>query len=100
MLFLRSFRRVLVVAVFLCLLPLCLSAQFAHTRQKEIVDGSGKPFLIHGTNLGNWLIPEGYMWDFEGGPQSPREIEALVTELLGPDNAAAFWSQYRENYVT
>ncbi len=98
--FLRSFRRVLVVAVFLCLLPLCLSAQFAHTRQKEIVDGSGKPFLIHGTNLGNWLIPEGYMWDFEGGPQSPREIEALVTELLGPDNAAAFWSQYRENYVT
>ena len=77
-------RRILCVAAFLfCLLPLSSFAQFAHTQQKQIVDGNGKPFLMRGTNLGNWFMPEGYMWDFEGGPQSAREIEGLVTELLG-----------------
>ena len=88
------------VVAILSMLPLGLQAQFVHTHQKEIVDGSGKPFLIRGTNLGNWFLPEGYMWLFEGGPQSPREIEALVTELLGPDKAADFWHQYRADYIT
>ena len=76
------------------------SAQFAHTSHKQIVDATGKPLLIRATNLGNWLVPEGYMWLFEGGPQSPAEIRALVLELLGPEGAAAFWRKYRENYIT
>jgi endoglucanase len=76
------------------------SAQFAHTGHKQILDASGKPLLIRATNLGNWLVPEGYMWLFEGGPQSPGEIRALVLELLGPEGAAAFWQKYRENYIT
>jgi endoglucanase len=84
----------------LCLAPLNLSAQFAHTQGKEIVDANGKPLLLRGTSLGNWMVPEGYMWLFEGGPQSAREIESLVTELIGPDKAEEFWHKYRENYVT
>src|SRR5437660_4875183 len=76
------------------------SAQFAHTDHKQIVDAAGKPLLLRATNLGNWLVPEGYMWLFQGGPQSPGEIRALVFELLGPEGSAAFWQKYRENYVT
>ena len=76
------------------------NAQFAHTDHKQIVDGAGKPLLVRATNLGNWLVPEGYMWLFEGGPQAPSEIRALVLELLGPEGSAAFWQKYRENYVT
>ncbi len=87
-------------ALSFSLLPSNLSAQFAHTQQKEIVDGSGKPLLLRATNLGNWFVPEGYMWLFDGGPQSAREIEGLVTELFGPDKAADFWHQYRDNYIT
>jgi Cellulase (glycosyl hydrolase family 5) len=87
-------------ALLLYLAPLNLSAQFAHTQGTEIVDASGKPLLIRGTSLGNWMVPEGYMWLFEGGPQSAREIESLVTELIGPDKAEEFWHKYRENYVT
>ena len=89
-----------VAAVCFLMGPLQLIAQFAHTQRGEIVDGSGKPLLLRGTSLGNWMVTEGYMWLFEGGPQSEREIEALVTELLGPDKAETFWRQYRENYVT
>ena len=68
------------VAAFLVVFGISLKAQaqFAHTQGKEIVDGAGKPLLLRGTNLGNWLVPEGYMWHLnEGGPESPREIEAL-----------------------
>jgi endoglucanase len=75
--------------------------QFAHTQGKEIVDGKGNRLLLRGTNLGNWLVPEGYMWHLnEGGPESPREIEALITELVGPQKAKEFWHAYRENYIT
>ena len=76
------------------------SAQFAHTDHKQIVDAAGKRLLVRATNLGNWLVPEGYMWLFQGGPQSPTEIRALVLELLGPEESVAFWQKYRENYVT
>jgi len=91
---------------FLLLLLLVLawssrgSAQFAHTEHKQIVDGAGKPLLVRATNLGNWMVPEGYMWLFEGGPQSAGEIRGLVLEMLGPEGSHAFWQKWRENYVT
>jgi hypothetical protein len=95
--------RRLIFATFLAafiILP-AAHAQFVHTQGKEIVDATGKPLLLRGTNLGNWLIPEGYMWHLnEGGPESPREIEALITELIGPQRAHEFWHTYRENYIT
>jgi aryl-phospho-beta-D-glucosidase BglC (GH1 family) len=50
--------------------------------------------------LGNWLVQEGYMFHFDHGPQSAREIEALANELLGPEAASKFWKTYRERYVT
>jgi len=94
-----KFRFVLLL-LFLVASVIQTNAQFAHTDRKQIVDAAGKPILIRATNLGNWLVPEGYMWRFEGGPQSPSEIRALVFELLGPEGAATFWQKYRENYIT
>ena len=73
---------------------------FVHASGTEIVDEHGKPLILRGINLGNWLEPEGYMFHFDGGPQSPREIEDLATELIGPDKAAAFWSAWRDFYIT
>jgi aryl-phospho-beta-D-glucosidase BglC (GH1 family) len=67
---------------------------------KFLVDPDGKHLVLRGTNLGNWLEPEGYMFGFEGGPQSPREIEEFFNELIGPEDAAKFWQRYRDAYVT
>jgi endoglucanase len=92
--------RVLQLPLLLLALLSQVSAQFARTDHKQIVDGAGKPLLVRATNLGNWLVPEGYMWLFKDGPQSPSEIRALVLELLGPEGSAAFWQKYRENYIT
>jgi endoglucanase len=92
--------RLLQLPLLLLALTSQASAQFARTDHQQIVDAAGKPLLLRATNLGNWLVPEGYMWLLEGGPQSPSEIRTLVLELLGPEASAAFWQKYRENYVT
>ena len=91
---------ILVATFLLCLAVPSALGQFAHTRGVEIVDGANQPIQLKGTNLGNWLVPEGYMWRFEGGPQSPKEIEEFLTELVGPTRADEFWKAYRERYVT
>jgi endoglucanase len=95
----RTFR-LLRLPLLLLALTFQARAQFAHTDHQRLVDSAGKPLLLRATNLGNWLVPEGYMWLLEGGPQSPSEIRGLVSELLGPEGSAAFWQKYRENYIT
>jgi len=39
--------------------------KFISVKGKEIIGVDGKPFLMRGTNLGNWLVPEGYMFKFK-----------------------------------
>ena len=74
---------------------------FVHAQGAELVDGSGHTLMLRGTNLGNWLEPEGYMFRFgDDGPTSPREIEEYFDELIGPDQAATFWREYRDVYIT
>jgi endoglucanase len=74
---------------------------FVHTQGSELVDGRGQPLLLRGTNLGNWLEPEGYMFLFgDDGPTAPREIEEYFDELIGPSQAAEFWREYRDRYIT
>src|SRR4029077_191253 len=53
----------LLAIILLALAPLLANGQtrFAGTRGKEIVAPNGKPLLLKGINLGNWLLPEGYM---------------------------------------
>jgi endoglucanase len=74
---------------------------FVHAEAGNLVDGHGEPLVLRGVGLGNWLLPEGYMWMFEPpGPQSPREIESLVQGLVGPVPAAKFWRRFRATFIT
>ena len=95
--------RLLRIILFIALLCPLLSAgdyAFVHAQGKYIVAPSGDKLLLRGINLGNWLVPEGYMFRFEKGPASFREISALFNELIGPPDATRFWKQYREDYIT
>ncbi len=74
--------------------------QYAHARGEQVVDAQGSEIHLRGINLGNWLVPEGYMWQFGGHVQSAREIEGLVTELIGPERARTFWQTWRDTYIT
>lgn len=76
-----------------------LSQKFISVKGKEIIGADGKPFLIKGTNLGNWLVPEGYMFKFQVA-SSPRLINEAFSELFGPSETQKFWKQYLANYIT
>ena len=71
-----------------------------HARDARLYDGSGHELLLRGVGLGNWMLPEGYMWKFGPGAESPREIEALTKRLLGEDGASRFWDSFYAGYIT
>jgi endoglucanase len=73
---------------------------FVRANGTHLVDGSGREVLLRGVGLGNWMLPEGYMWHFGSGAESPREIEALVEMHLGPDAASLFWTEFRDEFIT
>ena len=73
---------------------------YVHAQDAHLVDGTGRRLLLQGVGLGNWLLPEGYMWRFGEGAESPRQIEALVERLLGPRQAASFWERFRDGFIT
>ncbi len=76
-----------------------LPQTFIHTDGKNIVDGNGKSIELKGINLGNWLVPEGYMFKFKK-TNSPLLIDKVINELVGPGKAKSFWKEFRDNYYT
>lgn len=72
---------------------------FVRVEGKNLVRPDGTQLFIRGTNLGNWLNPEGYMFGFER-TNSAWMIDLMVREAVGPDFAADFWRDFKDNYVT
>jgi endoglucanase len=73
-------------------------ADFIHAQGAHLVDGHGDNFAVKGINLGNWLVPEGYMFKFKHA-LSPSEIDGLFESLLGAEGAARFWKKFRDVYI-
>ena len=65
----------------------------------DLIKPDGEKLFIQGTNLGNWLNPEGYMFGFSR-TNSAWMIDLLFKEAVGPDKTALFWQQFKDNYVT
>lgn len=90
------------LAIFLVVICLGINSpaqSFLHAKGKDIVTADGRPFIMHGINLGNWLVPEGYMFHFKKA-SSPRLINETITELIGPYETEKFWRQFVKNYIT
>ncbi len=95
-------RKLFMMIVIMLLAQAVLLAQtvkFISVKGKNIIGTDGKPFLMRGTNLGNWLMPEGYMFKFTK-INSPKLINEAFTEMIGPDETRAFWEKYLDTYVT
>lgn len=65
----------------------------------DLIAPNGEKLFIRGTNLGNWLNPEGYMFGFSKA-NSARFINEMFCQLVGPDRAAEFWKLFKDNYIT
>jgi endoglucanase len=93
-------RHLFIAVCLAALLSAPSQAQYVHTSGGQILGPDDQPLLLRGINLGNWMVPEGYMWQFGGHVQSASEIQRLVTELIGPTRSRDFFVQWRANYIT
>lgn len=75
------------------------SSRFVTVEGKQFIAPTGEPFLLKGIGLGNWLLPEGYMFGFRRA-NSPRLIDEALCQLVGEQEARAFWGTYYDRYVT
>ncbi|MFY9151860.1 MAG: glycoside hydrolase family 5 protein [Prolixibacteraceae bacterium] len=73
--------------------------QFITIDGQNLRTPNGEKFFIQGTNLGNWLNPEGYMFGFRKA-SSVRLIDQAFREMVGPDFTNQFWKQFKDNYIT
>jgi endoglucanase len=76
------------------------SSGFVSAKDGRVVDAEGREVARRGIGLGNWLLPEGYMWKLPDQASSPRQIESLIRDLLGPQEADAFWKEFRTVFIT
>jgi endoglucanase len=87
------------IAACLAFAPMAQARDFLRAEGQHIVDGSGKPVILRGMGLGGWMLQEGYMLDIEGtGTQ--RSIHARIADLIGPEQADAFYQAWRDNHTT
>jgi endoglucanase len=91
---------VLFLLIIFCCPPMVEGKGFLRTRGQDIVDESGEKVMLRGVGLGNWLLPEGYMWKFGPLGDRPRKIEKIVSDLIGPEDAERFWLEFRRHYIT
>ncbi len=97
--------------VFQCLLVILLlssgcqnnkdlpPSSFIRVDGPDLITPAGEKFFIRGTNLGNWLNPEGYMFGFRMTNSAGR-INQAFCEMVGPDFTAEFWKLFKDNYIT
>ena len=96
----KATKRILLLLAFAgMLVSNAQKKSFVSTNGKNIIYPDGKPFILRGINLGNWLVPEGYMFKLRD-VNSPRMINQALSELIGQAAVDSFWKAYTNNYIT
>ena len=93
-----------IVSVFMFVLT-CFSIKtsaqsFLRTQGQDIINKKGEKVFLRGVGLGNWMLPEGYMWKFGQYGDRPRKIEKIISDHIGQEKADLFWKEFRKNYIT
>lgn len=92
---------IFLVVMLMGVSPSFAQGKFLKVKGTDIVWPDGSIFYIKGTNLGNWLCPEGYMFGFGSNyAASAPMIERMFNELVGEEYAAEFWKKFKDNYIT
>ena len=93
----------ILLVMFATALVACVAAgnrgKFVHVEGHNLIKPDGAQLYIQGTNLGNWLNPEGYMFGLSR-TNSAWMIDLMIKEAVGPDFAADFWRLFKDNYIT
>lgn len=96
---------VFIILIFCCTLISCSkhnnpnTTKFITVSGQNLIRPDGSKLFIKGTNLSNWLNPEGYMFGFNK-TNSAKRINDMFCELVGPTRTARFWKDFKDNYIT
>jgi len=88
---------------FVCLLLCCYcfvgkGQGFLKAQGRLIVNEKGEKIILRGIGLGGWMLQEPYMLKVgKIGPQ--YRIREKITELVGPEKAAAFYDRWLANDI-
>jgi len=74
-------------------------AGYLRAQGQHLENEDGQRVLLRGVGLGNWFLPEGYMWRFPAQADRPRRMERLITDLVGEPRARSFWAAYHDRFV-
>lgn len=89
----------ILIPLFFTTVPAQKNSKFVSVNGKDFIDRDGKVLHLKGMGIGNWLLPEGYMWEFKNA-SSPFYISMLMNHLVGEVESAKFWKEFRENFIT
>ncbi|MGM9637741.1 MAG: glycoside hydrolase family 5 protein [Eubacteriales bacterium] len=64
----------------------------------QLTDANGKTVVLHGVNLGGWLIQESWMCPVDGS-ECNLDSWTLLESRFGAEKAAALFESYAENYI-
>ena len=87
----------IVVLLLLAVTPIRAQSNYVHGNGTTLALG-GTTFTPRGVNLGNWFVPEPYM--FGGGSSDEQLRTALITLAGSTANYQAWRASYLSNYVT
>lgn len=73
--------------------------RFVRIDGENLIQPDGARLYIVGTNLGNWLNPEGYMFGFSK-TNSEWMIDNMLCQMIGTDATAEFWKKFKDSYIT
>ena len=66
---------------------------FVRVDGADLITPDGEKLFIRGTNLGNWLNPEGYMFGFQK-VNSAHFIDEMLRQAVGPYATDLFWANF------
>lgn len=69
-------------------------SDYVIVKGENLIKPDGSKLYIVGTNLGNWLNPEGYMFNFKK-TNCEWMINGMICQLAGPDFARAFLAGFQ-----
>lgn len=91
-------RRLIVGLLLFCVCHPGYGQGFLKAQGRLIVNEKGEKVILRGIGLGGWMLQEGYMLKLgKVGPQ--YRIREKITELVGPEKAAAFYDRWLANDI-
>jgi endoglucanase len=73
---------------------------FLSRQGEQIVDAQGREVIFRGIGLGGWMLQEPYMLHLSGVAANQTQIRARIQDLVGTSKMEAFYSAWRQQFMT